>query len=292
MTETKKVYYNEIIHSILEMGVGDNFIIALCHLIQNLSVDSLHIIGDIFDRGPRPDVIMNELMAFHDVDIQWGNHDISWMGAACGNRTLMANVVRMGISYNNFDALEDGYGINLRALSTFASQAYKDDPCTYFYPKVLDECEYDRVDSALAAKMHKAIAIIQFKLAGQLIKRHPEYGMEDRNLLEEVDFERGCLIHKGKEYPLLDTSFPTVDPKNPLQFTQEEEDLMNALEASSVTVRYCIDIFASCIQTEVCINVPIPIFFFIDIPINEKGEFEVYVSAVEENIKEKNCWTI
>ena len=284
----KKVYYNEIIHSILEMGVGDNFIIALCHLIQNLSVDSLHIIGDIFDRGPRPDIIMNELMAFHDVDIQWGNHDISWMGAACGNRTLMANVVRMGISYNNFDALEDGYGINLRALSIFASQAYKDDPCTYFYPKMLDENEYDRVDSVLAAKMHKAIAIIQFKLAGQLIKRHPEYGMDDRNLLEKVDYEKGCLLYGGKEYPLLDTFFPTIDPKNPLRLTREEEELMNALEASfrhsEVLHRHIRFLYTNGSMYK-CANSNL--LFHGCIPMTKEGEFETYVSADGKGYKGK-----
>ena len=272
----------------IEMGVGDNFIIALCHLIQNLSVDSLHIIGDIFDRGPRPDIIMNELMAFHDVDIQWGNHDISWMGAACGNKTLMANVVRMGISYNNFDALEDGYGINLRALSTFASQAYKDDPCTYFYPKVLDECEYDRVDNALAAKMHKAISIIQFKLAGQLIKRHPEYGMDERNLLEKVDYERGCLCLGGKEYPLLDTFFPTVDPKDPLRLTREEEELMNALEASfrhsEILHRHIRFLYTNGSMYK-CANSNL--LFHGCIPMTKDGEFESYTAADGRSYKGK-----
>lgn len=140
----------------------------------------LHIIGDIFDRGPHADLVMDELMGFHDVDIEWGNHDVSWMGAATGNLALVANVVRLGISYNNFDLLEDGYGINLRALSMFAAEVYQDDPCTIFTPHILDENTYDPVDIPLAAKMHKAIAIIQFKLEGQLIARHPEYQMEDR----------------------------------------------------------------------------------------------------------------
>lgn len=228
----KKTYYQAIIRSIMEVEAGEDFILALCHLIQNLSVDRLHIIGDIFDRGPRPDIIMNELMAFHDVDVQWGNHDISWMGAACGNRQLIANVVRMGISYNNFDALEDGYGINLRPLSTFASNLYGDDPCTVFMPKILDENEYDLVDAGLAAKMHKAMAIIQFKLIGQLLERHPEYEMDERNVLKKINYETGTIQIGNKEYPLLDTHFPTIDPKNPLELTREENDLMSTIEYS------------------------------------------------------------
>lgn len=228
----KKSYYQAIIRSIMEVGAEEDFIITLCHLIQNLSVDKLHIIGDIFDRGPRPDIIMNELIAFHDVDIQWGNHDISWMGAACGNLQLVANVVRMGISYNNFDALEDGYGINLRALSTFASNIYRDDPCKVFMPKMLDENQYDFVDAVLAAKMHKAITVIQFKLIGQLLECHPEYKMDERNVLKMINYEAGIIKLGNKEYELLDKHFPTIDPKNPLKLTREEKDLMNTIAAS------------------------------------------------------------
>ena len=153
--DNKKLYYNEIIHSIIDNGIADKFIIALCHLIQNLTIDNLHIIGDIYDRGPRADIIMNELMCFHDVDVQWGNHDISWMGAAAGNLACICNVLRIAISYNSFDVLEDGYGINLRPLSMFAAKVYQDDPCTRFMPKILDENIYDAVDPGLAAKMHK-----------------------------------------------------------------------------------------------------------------------------------------
>lgn len=168
--ENKKVYYDEIIHSIIEIGMGTEFIKALCYLIQNLTIDNLHIIGDIFDRGPRADFIMDELMQFHDVDIQWGNHDVSWMGAATGNLACICNVLRIAIRYNGFDLLEDGYGINLRPLSMFAARVYKDDPCTRFLPKILDENIYDAVDPGLAAKMHKAIAVIQFKVEGQIVK--------------------------------------------------------------------------------------------------------------------------
>ena len=227
--ENKRVYYEEIIRSIIDTGIADKFIVALCELIQNLAIDSLHIIGDIFDRGPRADIIMNELMHFHDVDIQWGNHDISWMGAATGNPACVCNVLRIAISYNSFDVLEDGYGINLRPLSMFASKVYRDDPCSQFTPKILDENIYDAVDPGLAAKMHKAIAILQFKVEGQIIKRHPGYKMDDRILLEAVDYNRGVVTIEGTEYPMLDTMFPTIDPKHPLRLTKEEDELLHTL---------------------------------------------------------------
>ncbi len=227
--ENKKIYYDEIIHSIIDIGMGMEFIKALCYLIQNLTIDNLHIIGDIFDRGPRADIIMDELMQFHDVDIQWGNHDISWMGAATGNLACICNVLRIAIRYNCFDLLEDGYGINLRPLSMFAAQVYKDDPCSRFMPKILDENIYDAVDPGLAAKMHKAIAIIQFKVEGQIIKRHPEYQMNDRMHLTAIDFEKGTAVIRGKEYKLLDTNLPTVDPKDPLKLTKEESELIHNL---------------------------------------------------------------
>ncbi|WP_313154247.1 fructose-1,6-bisphosphatase [Lacrimispora sp.] len=230
--DNKRVYYNEIIRSIIDIRVGDKFIIALCELIQNLTIDSLHIIGDIFDRGPRADIIMNELLQFHDVDIQWGNHDVSWMGAATGNLACICNVLRIAISYNSFDVLEDGYGINLRPLSMFAARVYREDPCDQFIPQILDENIYDAVDPGLAAKMHKAIAIIQFKVEGQIIKRHPEYEMSDRILIEAIDFERGVVTVEGKDYPMLDKFFPTVDPKEPLKLSKEEGELLHTLQLS------------------------------------------------------------
>ncbi len=228
----KKLYYNEIISGIIEIDFADEFIIALCELIQNLTIDSLHIIGDIYDRGARPDLVMNEIMNFHDVDIQWGNHDIDWMGAACGNTACIANVLRIGTSYNCFDALEDGYGINLRPLSMFAAEVYGDDPCECFKPHLLDENKYDSVNPALAAKMCKAISIIQLKLEGQLIKRHPEYQLGERLLLEKIDYGKGELILSGKSYKLNDTNFPTIDPKDPYRLTEAEEELMRTLKFS------------------------------------------------------------
>lgn len=230
--ENKKIYYSEIIRTILDVQIADKFIIALSHLIQNLTIDNLHIIGDIFDRGPRADIIMNELMQFHDVDIQWGNHDISWMGAATGNLASICVVLRIAISYNSFDVLEDGYGINLRPLSMFAANVYRDDPCERFQPKILDENIYDAVDPGLAARMHKAIAIMQFKLEGQIIRRHPDYQMEDRILLERINYEKGTVTIGDKEYPMLDMNFPTVDPKDPLRLSPEEEELLYTLALS------------------------------------------------------------
>ncbi|MDL2324211.1 fructose-1,6-bisphosphatase [Ruminococcaceae bacterium OttesenSCG-928-A16] len=230
--ENKEDYYTAIINAIVETGVAYKFISALCLLIRQCSIDSLHIIGDIFDRGPHADLVMEELMAFSDVDIQWGNHDIHWMGAVAGNETCVANAVRLAISYNNFDLLEDGYGINLRPLSTFAAEVYQDDPCEIFLPHQLDTNVYDPIDAHLAAKMHKAIAIVQFKLEGQLIARHPEYEMQGRDLLAHVDFE-GCTVTvDGKKYPMRDCLFPTVNPQNPLELTEGEKELVHTLTRS------------------------------------------------------------
>jgi len=228
----KDFYYDEIIASILSTGIADSFIIAVCGLIRALTIDRLHIIGDIFDRGPRADKIMNDLMTFDHVDIQWGNHDISWMGAAAGNPALIANVIRIALSYNSYDVLEDGYGLNLRPLSIFAAEEYENDPCTRFLPHTLDDVVYDSVDMSLTAKMHKAIAVIQCKLEGQLLNRHPEYGMDDRRLFERTDFRLGKVQIGDREYTLADTCFPTVDPDDPLRLTERESELMRILAGS------------------------------------------------------------
>jgi fructose-1,6-bisphosphatase-3 len=229
---SKSQFFDAGVKSIQETGMMNEFIASLCVTIQRLAIDKLHIIGDIFDRGPRADAIMNALIDFHDVDYQWGNHDILWMGAATGSLACVANVIRLGISYNNFDLLEDGYNINLRSLSVFASHVYRDDPCTIFRPHILDENKYDPVDIELAAKMHKAIAVIQFKLEGQLIRRHPEFNMNDRLLLEKIDFSRGMITIDDKEYQLKDDIFPTIDPSDPLSLNSEESDLIKTIATS------------------------------------------------------------
>ena len=230
--DNKTEYYSELINTLIDVRVADSFIVVICSLIRSLTIDNLHILGDIFDRGPRPDIILEELMHFHDVDIQWGNHDISWMGAATGNRACICNVLRMALGYNGFDVLEDGYGINLRPLSMFAERVYRDDPCTCFLPQILDKNIYDAVDPKLAAKMHKEIAVLQYKEEGQIIKRHPEYGMEERILLSAIRYDRGTVTIDGKEYPMRDMNFPTVDPADPLRLTDEEEELLHTLELS------------------------------------------------------------
>ena len=230
--DNKTEYYSELINTLIDVRVADSFIVVICSLIRSLTIDNLHILGDIFDRGPRPDIILEELMHFHDVDIQWGNHDISWMGAATGNRACICNVLRMALGYNGFDVLEDGYGINLRPLSMFAERVYRADPCTCFLPQILDKNIYDAVDPKLAAKMHKAIAVLQYKEEGQIIKRHPEYGMEERILLSAIRYDRGTVTIDGKEYPMRDMNFPTVDPADPLRLTDEEEELLHTLELS------------------------------------------------------------
>lgn len=228
----KRRYFREIINSVLVAGIAEPLIVALCHLIQELTVYKLHIIGDLFDRGPRADHILNELMKHHDVDIQWGNHDIDWMGALAGNRVCMMNVLRIATSYNSFDVLEDGYGINLRPLSMFALDIYGDDPCERFQPHVLDENILDPVDPQQAARMHKAVAIIMFKLEGQLLLRHPEYGMQGRLLLDKIDYENGTITLNGVTHPLLDTHFPTIDPADPYRLTDEENELVELLYRS------------------------------------------------------------
>lgn len=228
----KAYYYSEILNSILECDVAEEFVEQLAESISRLAVDRLHIIGDIFDRGAHPDDIMDFLMEFHDVDFQWGNHDIVWMGAATGNWACICNVLRMNISYNNFDMLEIGYGINLRPLAIFAAEIYKDDPCTHFFPKVFDENKYDPVSEELAAKMNKAITICQFKAEGQRIMTHPEYNMHNRMLLDKINWEDGTIEIKDTVYELRDKNFPTVDPADPYKFTPEEETFLNTLEAS------------------------------------------------------------
>lgn len=232
--ENRQKYYQEIINSVIEFRFAKTLIIEIANTISDLAVDHLHIIGDIFDRGPKPHKIMQFLMGRRNVDIQWGNHDVVWMGAACGNRPCIANIIRMNVSYNNFDMLEYGYGINLRPLATRAQQIYGDDPCADFMPHVLEKNRFDPIPEDLAAKMHKMISIIQFKVEGQTILAHPELKLDHRLLLDKIDFDKGTVMCYGKEYPIKDTNLPTVDPKNPYKLTEEEEEVMVALEASII----------------------------------------------------------
>ena len=225
--QDKEAYYNEIIHTIIRIGRAPEFIVALSYLVQRLVIDHLHIVGDIYDRGPGPHMIMDTLRQYHSVDVQWGNHDVVWMGAACGNTACMANVIRFSARYGNLDILEEGYGINLIPLATFALETYNDVNCDAF--KIKYNSAYDTKNLQLDQKMHKAITIIQFKLEGQLIKNHPEFEMDDRLLLDKIDFDKKQVLIGGTWYDMTDTDFPTVDPKNPYELTPEEADVVKRL---------------------------------------------------------------
>lgn len=224
----KESYYNAIIKTIIRVGRAEEFIVALCQLIQRLVVDHLHIVGDIYDRGPGPHIIMDKLMKYHSIDIQWGNHDVLWMGAAAGQISCIANVIRICARYGNLDILEDGYGINLLPLATFALNVYGDDPCACFQLKGGGNGSIN--EREMNIKLHKAISIIQFKAEGQLIMRRPEFKLEKRNLLHRIDFAKGTIVLEGKEYELLDKNFPTVDPAAPYAFTEQEEEIIRRLE--------------------------------------------------------------
>ncbi|MBO7234377.1 MAG: fructose-1,6-bisphosphatase [Paludibacteraceae bacterium] len=229
----KHDYVNVIIQTIISTYRADAFIIAICNLIQRLVIDSLHIIGDVFDRGPGAHLIMDILCDYHNFDIQWGNHDILWMGAAAGNDCCMANVLRLSMRYANLDTLEDGYGINLLPLATFAMDTYAKDPCTRFYPKIEDcDSNHNERTRKLIAQMHKAICVIQFKLEAQMIKRRPEFQMDDRILLDRVDFVKGVFRCEGKEYEMYDTYFPTIDPNDPTKLSEGEEEIVNKMRRS------------------------------------------------------------
>ena len=227
----KQAYFNVIIQTIIGTKRADQFILALCYLIQRLAIDQLHILGDIFDRGPGAHHILDTLCNYHHLDIEWGNHDILWMGAAAGNAACIASVLRLSLRYANTQTLEEGYGINMVPLATFAMETYADDPCELFRPH-LDESDSERPDHKtvrLIAQMHKAVAVLQFKLEGQLYEKHPEWAMEQRRLLHRIDFGQGTIDLEGTTYPLQDTRFPTIDPKNPYELTPEEKALTERL---------------------------------------------------------------
>ena len=228
---TRKEQYDSIVDTIIQIGQASELIEAICVVIKSLAVDILHIVGDIFDRGPRADIVMDSLMACHSVDIQWGNHDVLWMGAAGGSRTLVATVLSNSIRYNNLDVIETGYGISLRPLSVFANEVYKHCDTSRF--QVLlnnsDAESYTEKDKLLSARMYKAITMILFKLEGQKILRRPEFGMNDRLLLDKIDYENKTITIGDTVYPLLDCDFPTVDPADPYTLTPEEDNVIKAL---------------------------------------------------------------
>ena len=231
---SRRDQYENIINTIIQIGQAADVIEAICDVIKSLVVDHLHIVGDIFDRGPRADIVMDSLMNAHNVDIQWGNHDVLWMGAASGSRTLVATVLSNSIRYNNLDVIETGYGISLRPLSIFANEVYKHRDVSRFQVKLMgEEAEhYSEKDKLLSARMYKAITIILFKLEGQKLKRRPEFGMDDRLLLDRIDYEKGTINIGGTVHPLLDCDFPTIDPKDPYALTKEELHVITALTES------------------------------------------------------------
>ncbi len=228
----KQAYVNEIIETIILTRRADDFIIAMCYLIQRLAIDQLHILGDIFDRGPGAHLIMDKLCNYHNLDIQWGNHDVLWMGASAGNKACIASVLRLSLRYANTEALEEGYGINMVPLATFAMETYADDPCALFDPKDADPRNVNEKSLRLITQMHKAISVIEFKLEGELIMRHPEWNMDARLLLDKVDYEKGTITIEGREYEMLDKAFPTIDPANPFKLSEGEQYLIDRLQHS------------------------------------------------------------
>ena len=228
----KAAYVSVIVDSIISTGRADDFITALCNVIQRLAIDQLHILGDIYDRGPGAHIILDTMRQYHSWDIQWGNHDMLWMGACAGNNACICNVLRLSLRYANLATIEEAYGINLVPLATFAMEFYQDDPCQEFYPKLLKGNTMEEKYQRLTAQMHKAIAVIQFKKEAQIFKRRPEWQMEDRCLLDCIDFERGVCVIDGKDYEMTSCNFPTIDPKNPFELTKEEHQLMEKLHHS------------------------------------------------------------
>ncbi len=233
--QNKRRYMMSIVDTIIATGRADHFIATICNVIHRLVIDSLHIIGDIYDRGPGAHLIMETLCNYHNYDIQWGNHDIVWMGAAAGSRACVANVLRLCFRYANLSTLEDGYGINLLPLTTFAMETYADDPCTLFRPKKNEYEQLPESQLALIAKLHKAIAVIQFKQEKLVIDRNPEFGMDDRNVLHLIDFKKGTIRLGGKDYPLRDTNFPTIDPNDPYKLTPAELEILEGVTRSFET---------------------------------------------------------
>lgn len=268
----KQAYVDVIVRTIISTGRAEDFITAISMVIQRLVIDHLHILGDVFDRGPSPDKIMDILCNYHNFDIQWGNHDILWMGATCGNDCCIANVVRLALRYANQSVLEDGYGISLLPLATFAMEAYANDECTKFMPINNEGDPFTEKTLRMLAQMHKAISIIQFKLEAQIINRRPDFEMQDRLLLHRINFDKGTIVIDNKEYILNDTSFPTIDPQNPYELTADEQEIVQKLHNSFVSSeklnRHTLCLFRNgCVYTVMNSN----LLYHASIPLNEDG---------------------
>lgn len=272
----KHDYINVIISTIISLGRADEFITTLCQLIQRFTIDSLHIVGDIYDRGPGAHIILDTLCGYHNFDIQWGNHDILWMGAAAGNNCCIANVIRISLRYGNLATLEDGYGINLLPLATFSMETYKNDPCSGFIPRLKNtNNRYDSKTIRLIAQMHKAITLIQFKLEAQAIDRQPGFHMQGRKLLEHIDLQKGTVKINGSEYPMLDTHFPTLNADSPYTLTSEEQELIEKLRHSFINSdklqKHMHCLYANGSMYKVCNS---NLLFHASIPLNEDGSFK------------------
>ena len=271
----KSAYVSAIIDTIITTGCADDFIVALSNVIHKLAVDQLHILGDIFDRGPGAHLILDTMMDYHSWDIQWGNHDILWMGASAGNEACICNVLRLSLRYANLTTLEEGYGINLTPLATFALETYGDDPCEEFIPRTLGDNTLDAKTSMLTARMHKAISIIQFKVESQLISKHPEWEMSDRDVLNFIDYSKGTITLGGKEYTLTSSNFPTVDPKSPSKLTLGERELLDRLR-HSFTVSEKLHRHIRLLLRHGCMYAVINnnLLFHASIPLNEDGSLK------------------
>lgn len=268
----KPEYYNGIIRTIIEVDRAKEFVIEISHFIQRLMIDRLHILGDIYDRGPSAEKVMDVLQNHHAVDIQWGNHDIIWMGAASGCKALIATVLRISARYINLDTIEDAYGINLLPLATFAMEYYGNDPAVVFEPKGSGNENGKSID--LIKQMHKAISIIQFKLEAQLIKENPQFDMHDRLLLDKIDYKEGAITIDNKKYELLDKYFPTIDPKDPYKLTDEEDLLMNRLQSSfrnSELLQKHVEVLYA--KGSIYLTYNSNLMYHGCLPLNEEGDF-------------------
>ncbi|MCW3805562.1 fructose-1,6-bisphosphatase [Plebeiibacterium marinum] len=273
--EKKELYFDKIIQSIIDVDRANHFIVAISKFIQRLLIDRLHIIGDIFDRGPYADKVMDLIENHHSVDIQWGNHDIVWMAAASGIRASIAAVIRLSARYNNLDTLEDAYGINLMPLATFAMKAYKGDPCEAFIPVNTPPENIGSTHIKLTSRMHKAIAVLEMKLAAEIIKRNPKLGMDDRLLLDKVDYEKGTIVIGGRELELTDKLFPTIDPSDPFRLTEEEQELAEKLRFSFLNSeklqRHIKTLFS---KGATYLSYNSNLLYHGCIPLDEKGDFK------------------
>jgi len=282
--EEKEEYFEGIINTIISIDRAEPFIVAICNFIQRLLIDRLHIIGDIYDRGPSAEKVMDRLIDHHAVDIQWGNHDIIWMGAASGNMASIANVIRISLRYNNIDTLEDAYGITMMPLASFAIKKYKNDICDCFKTKG----KIDENQKEMIMQMHKAISIIQFKLEGQIIKRNPQFKMDDRLLLDKIDYQNGSISIDGKNYDLLDKDFPTIDPKDPYQLSKGEKEVMDKLTSSFKNSKRLQDhtefLFAN---GSMYLTYNSNLLYHGCVPMNENGKFQKFeIEGVEYDGKE------